>query len=211
MQPDQYTADTICHSMSLGPLLDPSWDSDDLAIRVLLKRSFDPEACITATRRKGIVRLNVVVLVEFLWHQQHPCRLPVFHDDTALSLNQFDRIAHFHHSAVTDIAAQRFVSIDGMGLDCVWRVGGRNHQIQSHCSAYGPMTEFIVQTIEMAWQSSSNAGVRNGLARCGRYVGLNLPVEPEPPTPALYRLGVFGVRDHVDDYFRVLRSFSNEE
>jgi hypothetical protein len=129
MHPDQYTADTICHSMSLGPLIDPSWDADDLAIRVLLKPSFDPEACITVTRSKGNVRLNVVVLAEFLWHQQHPCRLPAFHDDSNLSLNQFSRIAHFHHSAVTDDAAQRFVSIDGMGLNCAWRAGSCNHEL----------------------------------------------------------------------------------
>jgi hypothetical protein len=210
MHPDQYTADTICHALSLGPLVDPSWDSDDLAIRVLLKPSFDPEACITVTRRKGSIRLNVVVLVEFLWRQQHPCRLPAFDDDSDLSFDQFDRIAHFHHSAVTDIAAPRFASIDGMGLNCAWRVGGRNHELQSHCSAYGPMTEFIVQMIELAWQSSSNAGVRNGLARCGRYVGLNLLVEQEPPKPALFRLGVFGVPDDVDDYFRASRSLSKE-
>jgi hypothetical protein len=72
------------------------------------------------------------------------------------------------------------------------------------------MTEFIVQMIDLAWQSSSSAGVRNGLARCGRYVGLNLPVELEPPKPTLFRLGVFGVPDDVDDYFRALRSVSKE-
>ena len=67
------------------------------------------------------------------------------------------------------------------------------------------MTKCVTHTIDLAWQLSSNPGVRNGLAACGRDVGAEYPVNPEPPKPDLFRLGVFGIPDDVDDYFRALR------
>ena len=210
MDPDQYTADVICHSMCIGTLIDPKWGADTVAIRVLLKPSFDPEACITVTLKNGTARLNITVLAASLWQQDHACRLPAHHEDCDLPLDQFNQTAHWHHTAVTDTEAQRFICLDGMGLNCAWTSAGDPQEIQSHCSAYQPMRDFVAHTIDLAWRLSSNVGVRNGLAACGRYVGADYPMESVPPKPALFRLGVFGSPDDVDGYFRALRSASKE-
>lgn len=204
MQLNQYTADAICHSMCIGPFVDPSWNSETLAIRLLLKPSFHPEACITIAKRESTGSLAVTVLAEMLWRQDVPCRLPAYHDNCELTTAQFTRLAHYHHEAATDANARRTVCLDGMGINCAWTACNGCDQFQSHV-VDDSLRVFVAQMIDHAWHASTNAGVRNGLAECARYVGAEYPVDPVPPKPTLFRLGVFGTADDVDEYFRVLR------
>lgn len=64
--------------------------------------------------------------------------------------------------------------------------------------------------IDHAWHNSTNAGVRNGLAQCARYLGAEYPADSVASEPTLFRLGVFGTADDVDEYFRILRLLQNE-
>lgn len=209
MQSEQYTPDAICNAMCVGPLVDPSWGDGTHAIRLLLKPSFHPEACITITQSNGDAKLSVSVLAEMLWRQDVPCRLPAYHDDVALTKPQFTRLAHFHHEAVTDPEAQRTVTLDGMGVNCAWTTSDGNNQLQSHI-VDDSLRAFASQMIDQAWKASVNAGIRNGLAECARYVGAEYALDPVPPKPSLFRLGVFGTPDDVDDYFRTLKAANKE-
>jgi len=209
MQLEQYTPDAICNAMCIGPLVDPSWGRRTLAIRLLFKPSFHPEACITITQSNDDATLSVSVLAEMLWQQDYPCRLPAFHDDVALTQAQFTRLAHYHHEAVTDPAAQRTACLDGMGVNCAWTTAEGHNQLQSHI-VDNSLRAFAAQMIDQAWQASANAGVRNGLAECARYVGAECPLDPVRLKPTLFRVGVFGTPDDVDDYFRALKAAGKE-
>ena len=204
MQLEQYTADAICHSMCIGPFVDPSWDSATLAIRLLLKPSFHPEACITLAKREDAVSLSVTVLAEMLWRQAYPCRLPAHHDNCELTTAQFASLARYHHEAATDPNSRRTICLDGMGVNCAWTSMNGCDQFQSHV-VDDSLRSFVAQMIDQAWNTSTNAGVRNGLAECARYIGAEYPADPLPPKPTLFRLGVLGTPDDVDEYFRVLK------
>ena len=209
MQLKHYTADAICHSMCIGPLVDPSWESGTLAIRLLLKPSFHPEACITIVRRENAASLDVTVLTEMLWQHDYPCRLPAHHDHCHLTMTQFTRLAYYHHEAATDLNAGRTVCVDGMGINCVWKSGNTCDQFQSNVVDQS-LRLFVAQMIDHAWHNSTNAGVRNGLAQCARYLGAEYPADSVASEPTLFRLGVFGTADDVDEYFRILRLSQNE-
>ncbi|MCP4829608.1 MAG: hypothetical protein GY889_12125 [Proteobacteria bacterium] len=209
MQLEQYTPDAICNAMCIGPLVDPSWSGGTLAVRLLLKPSFHPEACITITQSEDDATLSVSVLAKMLWREDYPCRLPAYHDDSVLTKAQFTRLAQYHHEAVTDPDAQRTVCLDGMGVNCAWTTADGNNQLQSHI-VDDSLRTFAAQMIDQAWQTSGNAGVRNGLAECARYVGAEYPLDPIPSKPTLFRLGVFGTPDDVDDYFRALKAANKE-
>lgn len=201
---EQYTADAICQSMGIGPFIDPSWCRDVRVIRLLLKPSFDPEVCLTITEAGGVVSLTTSVLAEMLWRQDYPCRLPTYNDHTELSLAQFTCLAHHHHQAMTDSAAQRSVCIDGIGMHCVWTTAHGYDQLQSHIVRKALRT-FVAAMIDQAWLASTNLYLRNGLAECARYIGVEYPLDPIPPKPTQIRLAVFGAPDEVKDYFRMFK------
>ena len=190
--------------MCVGPFVDPSWDSGALAIRLLLIPSFHPEACITITKCKDAASLSVTVLAEMLWRQDYPCRLPAHHDNCELTTAQFTRLAYYHHEAASDPNARRTVCLDGIGIDCAWTTANGCDQFHSHV-VDDSLRVFVAEMIDQAWHASTNAGVRNGIAECARYIGAEYPADPVPPKPTLFRLGVFGTPDDVDEYFRVLK------
>ncbi len=209
MQLEQYTADAICHSMCIGPLVDPSWQSDLIAIRLLLKPSFHPEACITISKSGGGASLSVAVLADMLWQQAYPCRLPAYHEETEFTANDFTRLAYHHHEVVTNPDAQHTACLDGIGMDCAWTTGSGHKQISSHVVA-SVLCKFVAEMIDQAWRTCTNSGVRNGLAECARYIGVEYPLDPVLPKPKLFRIGVFGTAENVDDYFRILNSTQRE-
>ncbi len=60
---------------------------------------------------------------------------------------------------------------------------------------------FVAKMIDVAWNSSTSPGVRNGLSICAQYVGCTYPMDPELTPSKPIRLGVFGTQDDVNEYF----------
>lgn len=211
MQPEQYTADAICNAMCVGPLVDPSWRPGVMAIRLLLKPSFHPEACITVTQLGGAASLSVAVLAEMLWRQTNPCHLPAYHDEHELTTQHFIHLAHYHNEVVTNPDSQCTVCVDGLAIDCVWTTGTGHNQMSSHVVGnVNVLRTFVAEMIDLAWRKCTNAGVRNGLAECARYVGAEYPSDPVLPKPKVFRIGVFGSPEDVDEYFRILKGTQRE-
>ncbi|KYF77512.1 hypothetical protein BE20_56615 [Sorangium cellulosum] len=73
------------------------------------------------------------------------------------------------------------------------------------CHPYRPaVSGFVSKLIRLAWESCSGPGVRNGLAACARYVGVNLPPEATPPAVARSRVLILGSSDDRADLLEQL-------
>jgi hypothetical protein len=96
------------------------------------------------------------------------------------------------------------VCIDGMPVNCCLldKVGIR----QFGCHPYRPaVSAFVAFVIQSAWLACSDAGVRNALADCGKYVGLRLAREPAAAPPKLFRIAVLGTPDNRAAFFDELQ------
>lgn len=203
MRLDQYTADAICHSMGIGPFIDPAWNSKVLAIRLLLKPSFDPEVCITVVRSDGIDRLTVVALTEMLWRRDCPCQLPTEQETGTIDRNTFTKLCAAHHDAVSQAKGDRIVCVDGLGMNCAWATRSVTNQLESHVVGES-LRSFVLTMVDAARNVCCHAGARNALRRCSRYIGCEYPIEPEPAKPPLLRIGVLGCADDVGDLLRLI-------
>ncbi len=202
MNVDQYTPDAICRSMGLNVFIDPDWSPPTL--RLLLKPSFHPEVCVTLVGEDG--DLSVVALAESFWRQSVPCALPTFRDQALLAAPVAHQLySDFSTAFVVDQTPEgRMVCIDGMPLNCC--VLDNTGIRQFACNPYRTVVSaFIASMIHAAWQACSDPGVRNGLADCGRYVGLDLPREPEAAPPKLFRVAVLGTTYNRADFFEKLQ------
>jgi hypothetical protein len=96
------------------------------------------------------------------------------------------------------------VCIDGMPVNCCLLDNAGIRQFG--CSPYRPaVSAFVTSVIHAAWHSCENAGVRNALADCGKYVGLELPREPEAAPPKMFRIAVLGTPDNRAAFFEELQ------
>lgn len=209
MNPTQYTPDAICCSMGLPAFVEPGWSP--LALRLLLTPSFDREVCITITGRpREAARLSVVALAEKLWLQPAPCALAAWRDHVEVPASVFAQaVAGFAEALTADRQSKgRMVSLDGMPVvACLLSDVGLE---QFACNPYRPaVSAFVASLIRIAWEACQQAGVRNELAACGRYVALDLPLETVPPVPELFRLAVVGTPDAREEYFKMLRGQGN--
>lgn len=199
---DQYTADAICRSMGLAGFIEPTWAPPTL--RLVLKPSFHPEACITVAGNDA--ELSVVALAESLWGQGIPCELPTFRERTFLAAPDAQRMySDFSTAFAADQAPDgRVVCLDGMPVNfCLLDSDGVR---QFACSPHRPEVSALVSSvIHAAWHSCKGAGVRNALADCGNYVGLELPREPEATPPKMFRVAVIGTPDNRAAFFEELQ------
>ncbi len=96
------------------------------------------------------------------------------------------------------------VCIDGMPVNCCLLDNAGVRQFA--CSPYRPAVSALVSSvIQRAWHACSNAGVRNGLADCGKYVGMKFPREAEAAPPMLFRIAVLGTPDNRAAFFEELQ------
>ncbi len=204
MNPAHYTPDAICHSMGLPAFIEPEWSPPTL--RLLLKPSFDPEVCITLAGPADNAQLSVVALTEMLWRQPGLCVLAARRERADLPAPLFDQaIAGFDGALAADrLSDERMMCLDGMPVAACLLTGVGLEQFA--CSPYRPeVSEFVASLTLMAWENCRTAGVRNALAACGRYVGLDLPQEPVPPTPELACVAVIGTPDARAEFFGQLQ------
>jgi hypothetical protein len=205
MNPAQYTDEAICRSMGLAAFVEPAWSPPTL--RLLLKPSFDPEVCATLIAPAESARLSAVVLAEMLWRQPFPRVLPAWREQAALSATVFAGIAaRFASALAADRQPEdRVVCLDGMPVAaCLLSSTGLE---QFGCSPYRrEVSAFVSSLVRVAWESCRTPWVREGLAACGRYVGLDFPREPVPPAPQRLRMAVLGTPDARADFFGRLQS-----
>jgi len=207
---EQYTPDAICNAMGLPAFIDQGLPSPTL--RLLLMPSFDPEVCITliGASEGGAsesARLSVIALAESLYQQPAPCRMPAWKEQVEVSASVFADISEDFAAAVAAEreATGRMVCIDGMPVDGCHIMGTRVERIAGH--PYRPaVSRFVSRLIRMAWEACSGAGVRNGLANCGRYVGENLPREALPPITDRSRVLILGTSEDRGDLLEQLGS-----
>lgn len=183
-----YTDDVICNAMGLGPF-EPV--GVERAIRLVLKPSFHPEACITVEP----TRLHVVALRSMLWHEPVPCRLPEYAETTTLTGDQFDGIAEAFGRAFAESAKEgQRICLDGMPVSALRIDGGRR-------LAFGGQpigaehAEFVASLLRLAHASVTSVHLRNRIAECGRYVDRTFTTEPEPAMPEVTRVMVLGTPD----------------
>lgn len=201
---DQYTPDTICRSMDLSGFIEPTWRLP--ALRLLLMPSFDPEVCITVTGPAEASHLSVVALAEMLWLQPVPCALATWHERPAISTTDFAQCLDGFTAAfsASNCPGDRLVCLDGMPVACCAVSTSGVQQFADH--PYRPaVAAFVRGLICLAWKSCAAAGVRNALAACARYVGKELPCDPQPPKPEVIRLLILGTSEERADYFQLLR------
>ena len=198
----QYTPDAICRSMGMPGFVEPGWSPPTL--RILLMPSFDPEVCLTLTG--GVdARLSVVALAEMLWRQPVPRSLPTWSEQVTVPMSVVSELTtDFDAALIAERDAKgHMVCADGMPVACLLK----SEDLEEFaCNPYRPpVTRFVSSFIRAAWQSCRDAGVRNSLAVCGRYVGLALPVDTQLPAPDLARIMVLGTPEERANYFGQLQ------
>lgn len=200
---EQYTPDAICKAMGLPAFIDQGLPSPTL--RLLLMPSFDPEVCITLFGASEGARLSVMALAEPFYRQPAPCRMSAWKEQVDVSAGVFADISEDFAAAVAADreTTGRMVCIDGMPIDACLLMGTRVDRIADH--PYRPaVSRFVSTFIRIAWEACSGAGVRNGLAQCGRYVGENLPREALPPIAERSRVLILGTAEDRDDLLEQL-------
>lgn len=200
MDPAQYTPDVICRAMGLPAFVER--DLSPVAIRLLLMPSFDPEVCVTFTCLAGDARLSVVALAEMLWRQSAPRALPAWREQVAVPAPLLAQAVVNFVGALTEdrLPKGRMVCLDGMPIAASLLSSAGLEQFA--CSPYRPaVSAFVSSLIRVAWESCIGAGVRNALAACSRYVGLDFPREPVPLAPELFRVAVLGTPEGRAEFF----------
>lgn len=200
MQLDQYTPDAITRSMGLGSFLDSTWDTSAFLIRILLKPSLHPEFCLDINLKGSAPEISAVCLSEMLWNQMAPRPLPAFHERKPLDQANLNRIQSL--CSTINREAEQPICVDGMGVNVAWTNNGEMIRFDSHVYAE-LVSEFVRSVLEIAWNNFVTSRIRNGIANCGKYVGLSYPLEPEPPKPT--QLLVLGNPDDVSEYFELIR------
>lgn len=209
MNLDQYTNKAICRSMGLDGFVDSGWSESSKIIRLLLKPSFSPEVCLTLEYASEDAKLSVIALSEMFWHQPCPCRLAEYREEVIVDLAFFAQCQNEVQSAhERSLVNSRVVSIDGMSLACSWNSTGKIRQFNDYAS--NGQQEFVSSLINHAWSLCKLPSVKNALANCGRYVGLNLPIQSEPePSNRSLKIMVLGVDKEKADFFQALSKASS--
>jgi hypothetical protein len=193
--------------MGLDGFVEDGWTtSAPPVLRLLLKPSFDPEVCITLTGSPEGARLSVVALTEMLWRQEFPHRLEGHRDEAAVAPDTFEQTERDYSEAFAECSIPgRFVTIDGMGIESCCVSLGQVRRFAGHVTGRPSVDWFVARLIAAAWAVCCAPQVKNGLGRCARYVGVDLPWQQEPPEPRLTRILVLGVPDEREEYIRLLK------
>ncbi|MCB0909967.1 MAG: hypothetical protein KDB63_22955 [Nocardioidaceae bacterium] len=201
MNLEQYTADAVCRAMGIPRFADTTdLRNDDAAMRIVLRPSFTPEVCLTLTGCTA----TVSTLYEMLWHQPFPCTLPAVQQSFPITADQQSSFARSLRHAVQEIRNdERMVIIcDGMSFDAAWYNGGSIDQVSTHVTGQH-VEHFISSLIQFAFAGANLDLIRNNLANCGRYVGLDLPIQKTMfDTSQKMNIGVFGRPNDRDDLMR---------
>ncbi len=200
---EQYTADAICRAMGLPSFIDRALPLP--ALRLVLKPSFDTELCLTLSSAGDGAQLSVIALAEAFGQQPGPCRLPAWKESTTITATAFaECLVDFAAAVAADRETTgRMVCMDGMSMDgCLITEAGVERLA---CPTYRPaVSRFVSQLIRLAWESCSGAGVRNRLAACARYVGVEYPREALPPFAARSRVLILGASEDRADLLQQL-------
>ena len=198
MRLDAYTDDAICNAMGLGQF---EHVGGERAIRLLLKPSFHPEACVTVEP----ARLHVVALRSMLWREPVPCRLLEYAETASLVADQFDRlIGAFDLALAEDANRGELVCLDGMPISALRIDGDRRWKFGGHPTGSG-QSQFVVNLLRLAHASVSSVHLRNRIAEYGRYLSQAFKIEPEPELPNTAGVLVLGAPDDRADYFKELQ------
>lgn len=160
------------------------------ALRMFLDPSFHAKAGITLveTTDGAFVTADVWEAVAGL-----PGIVSSVHADACLPRSVFaDAIAGFSAAFDAEQSEPTKLCVDGMPISC--RLSGPNGSQLLACQPYRPtVSAFVAALIENAWKAFHNAAiVRNALADCARYVGLDLP---RTAGSSLCRIAVLGTPD----------------
>jgi hypothetical protein len=199
MHLDAYTDDVICNAMGLGQF-EPV--GVERAIRLLVKPSFHPEACVTVEP----TRLHVVALRSMLWHEPVPCRLPEYAEAMSVTCDQFQRVVEAFDRALAEHAkAGKCITIDGMPISAL-RIAGNQRSAFEGQPVGSEQAKFVGEVLRLAHASASSVHLRNRIAECGRYVDRTFTIEPEPELPNVTRVMVLGAPDERAEYFDKLQA-----
>jgi len=168
MKYQDYTNEAICLAMGIGPVVPPMKE----ALRVILRPSFHPEACITLEPE----RVTAVALESMLWRAASACRMPEFAETASLAEGVLERMTARHEEILgrrpKDIGNR--VYLDGMPLSVIQVSAGKVLEIDGH-GCEKELSGLIRQVLELAYSAMSMPELKNALADCGRYVDLKLP------------------------------------
>jgi len=179
-----YTPETICRAIGL-----PSFDSDAaladarLALRLLLRPSFDPEVCITILAGDETCTASVVAAKSMVWLLDRPG--VVKSDREVFTLPEESvRVLVAGFEQCLAAPPRSGIQIDGMSFDTLLRRSGTAERISGHV-AFAAHASFVAGVIEMVWKGLLNIECKNALARAASYTGLEIaPIQVPVPPPA---------------------------
>lgn len=211
MNTQDYTPNAICQSLGLGAFDEP-WvrGKPQRQLRLLLCPSFGPELCMTFTEVENALTVAVASARTQIWTMPSLGLVTVDHSKSALPETSFQEIESAFRRSLA-VAPQSVVMIDGMPIHAVCRNYGTGITISDNPGRAAPFGQFSAQMIQLAYSVTANVGCRNGLAGAGRYVGLDLPIEPEAELGPVTRVMVLGDREEQGEVLAALAAVAGRK
>ncbi len=224
MRTGDYTADAICSSLGIGAFYESfTHGMPKRELRLLLCPPFAPELFISLTdcsTPPGAVRgetpaetkvvLSVTASRTQIWMMAEPGPVPLDHAKSELNTLTFEDLEMKFHSAAATLS-QSMVTLDGMLVYAMLR--NRETLISMSETPVGDsaFAHFVAEILDIAFSASDTAQCRDALARAGRYVGLDLPVEANSEPSHLKQLGVLGVAEDRHALLRALAAVAGRQ
>lgn len=99
-----------------------------------------------------------------------------------------------------------------MGIDCVWTDRSKLHRFSTHVFGID-VVSLVKLLIDIALAGFTSPVVKNGLSRCGKYIGEKYEVRQIVNTPnkPFVHVGVFGTQEERQTYLQQLARHAEQE
>jgi hypothetical protein len=173
---------------------------------MVLMPSFFGEVCVTLVEKNGDVSLAVRCLDLQFWAHGAPGTLVPFHGgECDFGYGLFQGVLDGFAEARMQAELDRTLCLDGMGLDVCLVTDGIAQTFEINAGAGGASASLARRLIEWSWTLIEDPIVRNAVARCGKFVGREYAIKPEPTPKPVTRLAVLGAADDRAEYLQKLR------
>jgi hypothetical protein len=205
MSLDWYTPDVICQSLGLGVFEGPALLKSDRSLRLLLKPSFYPEACITVSTDGELTTLDVVGFVHFQLFAQHGSARKIATCRCTREINK-DHAEKFWTSINScllywQVNAQTTNSLvlDGMGCSALFKQSATASTFEQNASGPGLVRDLVIHAIQLCWQHVHDRECCQLMGNCSKYVALQLPEKQTHPSKIRKDIAIFGSSEDQDD------------
>lgn len=208
MKSEAYTPETICRCLSVGDFCPPKGTGQSRAgLHILMCPSFYPEISLNIREDASSLTLTATVAANQIWSLPHPVPVAVHRATGGLAELTFAQLDMGFRVAIGS-APIPGTTLDGMPVHAVLFRSGAVVSVSTNPGSQSELGRFFASVLVECHRSLDDTKVRNGLARAGVHLGVDLDLEPEFDPKPVSRLTVFGGLDHQREVMAALAAIS---